>query len=51
MPKDITVIFHNESNYDCHFTIRQQADVFDFNAYEKTLRKIEHSQYQQKAQK
>ena len=46
MPKDITVIFHNQSNYDFHFTIRQPAEAFNFNAYEKTLRNIERSQYQ-----
>ena len=29
IPKEITVVFHNRSNYDCHFFIKVLAEKFE----------------------
>ena len=28
VPKEISIVFHNESNYDCHFIIKDLAEKF-----------------------
>ena len=48
VPKYIPIIFHNGSNYDYHFIIKELAENLKNNlfAYKKTLKNIQLVQFQ-----
>ena len=48
VPKKITIVFHNGSNYDYHFIIKELAENLKNNlfAYKKTLKNIQLVQFQ-----